>query len=161
LIPERSGFLGKPFTAEGIEQQQSIYTLGRTTLTISKKYTPWNSIKGFSKPPNENFNQVVHIAGKTDIVPRIGKEKSWFFKVNVNGTTRLLESLEKLSERPKQFVFISTIAVYGLDTRELIKEKHPTNANTSYGKSKLLGFIKHIFNMKKQIIVNDSFVKIY
>ena len=39
---------------------------------------------------------------------------------------------------PKALVFISTVAVYGCESGELITEEHPLEGETPYAKSKIL-----------------------
>jgi len=84
---------------------------------------------------NEKFDIVLHAAGKAHVVPRTEEEKKAFFDVNFNGTRNLCEALEK-NGVPKSIIFISTVAVYGLDFGENITEDAPLNGNTPYAKSK-------------------------
>ena len=67
------------------------------------------------------FDLVIHAAGKAHIVPRTEEESKAFFDVNVIGTRNLLGGLEQATI-PKSFVFISTVAVYGLSVGTSIDE---------------------------------------
>lgn len=58
--------------------------------------------------------------------------------VNYQGTLNLLKGLEFCRTLPRQFIFISTVAVYGLDKGDHISEDHPLNGETPYAKSKIL-----------------------
>jgi len=82
----------------------------------------------------DTFDMVIHAAGKAHVVPKNGEEEKLFFDVNYLGTINLLQALEK--NPPKSFVFISTVAVYGLEEGDLITEDFPLNGSTSYAKSK-------------------------
>ena len=86
-------------------------------------------------PVLPSHDLMIHAAGKAHLVPRTEEEKADFFHVNVTGTANLLAGLER-SGLPKYFVFISSVAVYGLDEGELIEEDYPLNAQDPYGKSK-------------------------
>lgn len=80
---------------------------------------------------------VVHAAGKAHAVPMTDIEKQEFYRVNLEGTKNLCRALEALNELPKSFIFISTVAVYGVDTGQGISEGHPLNGTTPYSDSKI------------------------
>lgn len=75
---------------------------------------------------SHSFDLVVHAAG--DIHPK--KSNS----VNFTGTINLCNSLDP--NPPKQFVFISSVQVYGKVLGENLDESTPLRPITSYGKSK-------------------------
>lgn len=84
----------------------------------------------------EEFDVVLHAAGKAHMVPKTESEKKAFFDVNFQGTVNLCKALEN-SGVPKAFIFISTVAVYGLEFGENITEEHPLNGDTPYALSKI------------------------
>ena len=84
----------------------------------------------------EKFDVVLHAAGKAYKVPKTESEKKAFFDVNFQGTVNLCKALEN-SGVPKAFIFISTVAVYGLEFGENITEVHPLNGDTPYALSKI------------------------
>jgi len=57
----------------------------------------------------------------------IGKVKA----IN-NGTKNLLNSMHNQLQKISQFVLISSVSVYGLDTGIMIDENHPLNGNSAY-----------------------------
>ena len=133
LITGASGFLGKSILNFFSSKEISILSLGRNSL---------NDIKCdlSSEIPNLNFTEielVIHAAGKAHKIPKTKIEVSQFFEVNMKGTQNLLISLEQLSQLPKYFVFISTVAVYGLDSGMKIGENTPLLAIDPYGLSKI------------------------
>jgi nucleoside-diphosphate-sugar epimerase len=81
------------------------------------------------------FNLVVHCAGKAHTKPKTEIEAKKFFEVNVNGTQNLLKGLALVGV-PKQFVFISSVAVYGKECGISISENEKLNAKDPYGLSK-------------------------
>src|SRR6478672_2254906 len=108
LLTGSSGFLGKTILAELQNQRLDVLTLGRSDE---------NTIKCdlSSKVPVIPFvDQVIHVAGKAHVVPSSSGESKDFFDVNVQGTKNLLQSLEN-NRTLKQFIFISSVAVYGLN----------------------------------------------
>jgi len=128
LLTGSSGFLGQII----LNQTGTDYI-----KTLNRKNANY-SIHLDSEVPvfNESFELVIHSAGKAHLVPKTQTEKQGFFDVNVAGTLNLLKGLENTS-LPKAFVFISSVAVYGLETGTLITEDHPLLANDPYGKSKI------------------------
>lgn len=130
LFTGASGFLGvnlKPLLNENF----NVKTLG---LTEEDDYNVnmANSIPEF----NESFEVILHAAGKAHMVPKTEAEKKAFFDVNYQGTVNLCKALEK-SSVPSAFIFISTVAVYGLETGEEITEEHPLNGDSPYALSKI------------------------
>ncbi|SEA16368.1 Nucleoside-diphosphate-sugar epimerase [Porphyromonadaceae bacterium KH3R12] len=84
----------------------------------------------------EEFDVALHAAGKAHMVPKTESEKKAFFDVNFQGTVNLCKALEN-SGVPKAFIFVSTVAVYGLEFGENITEEHPLNGDTPYALSKI------------------------
>lgn len=82
---------------------------------------------------NEDFEVVLHVAG---LAHTIGKSDQDYYNVNFEGTKNLCKSLEKCHIR--NFIFISSVAVYGLESGNEIKETQKPKPNTAYGISKLL-----------------------
>lgn len=85
---------------------------------------------------SEQYDIVLHAAGKAHVVPKTEAEKQSFFDVNLQGTKNLCAALEK-SGIPKSFIFISTVAVYGCDFGENITEEYPLNGDSPYALSKI------------------------
>ena len=130
LFTGASGFLGsnlKPLLRNEFE----VKTLG---LTDEDDY----KVNIASTVPNVDihFDVVLHAAGKAHTVPKSEEEKKLFFDINYQGTVNLCKALVR-SGLPKAFVFISTVAVYGLESGENITEEHPLNGDTPYALSKI------------------------
>ncbi|MFD2284860.1 NAD-dependent epimerase/dehydratase family protein [Pedobacter petrophilus] len=128
ILTGANGFLGKAiyhhFSAE------TVFRLGRTAgeLIVDLEH---------DLPALPPADLVIHAAGKAHSVPRTPAEKEAFKNVNVAGTRRLLTTLKQADVLPKYFVFISSIAVYGLEKGTLIDENHPLAATDPYGRSKI------------------------
>jgi nucleoside-diphosphate-sugar epimerase len=135
LLTGASGFLGNYIKNE-FAISSIVYSIGRSTSNNVENIIA-NIANEIPLLPDVFFEKVIHIAGKAHIFPKTEEEKKDFYTVNVQGTKNLLFSLEKLSSLPKQFIFISTVAVYGKNEGILIDEDFPTNPNTPYGDSKL------------------------
>ena len=70
---------------------------------------------------DKSFDVILHAAGKAHVVPKTEEEKKLFFDINYQGTINICKALEKY-RLPKAFIFISIVAVYGLETGENITE---------------------------------------
>lgn len=146
LLTGASGFLGSYIKSNLNQQTDHIITLGRAesndivcdlSLHIPTITTP--------------INVVIHAAGKAHHLPKNNVEAKAFFDVNVNGTENLCTALLKLAFLPSAFIFISSVAVYGLDKGIMINEKHALNGDSPYSKSKIAA---EIF-LKKWCIENN------
>lgn len=126
LITGSTGFFGK-IIAQIIDFK--LYTLNRNHGDFIC------DLSLFSIEFNVNFDLVIHNAGKAHSLPKTEEEKISFFKVNVIGTKNLLKGLEM--NRPKYFVFISSVAVYGKESGLNISENEKLNATDPYGLSKI------------------------
>lgn len=130
LVTGASGFLGK-YIVDELSEKAIISSLSRTSgdyiLSLEIQIPDFN----------ESFDLVIHNAGKAHKVPKTFKEDQAFFQVNVQGTQNLLHGIERSGILPKSFIFISSVAVYGVDKGENINENSPLLANDSYGLSKI------------------------
>lgn len=128
LVTGANGFLGKSIVKE--LSKHTISSLSRTSGDY--KVSLEKEIPHFI----EKFDLVVHTAGKAHSIPKTEAEKMQFYEVNVTGTENLLKGLEQ-SVIPKQFVFISSVSVYGQEKGVNINEEYPLDAKDPYGLSKI------------------------
>lgn len=132
LFTGASGFLGANILPRLRNEYRKVVTLGHQelddiTVNISR------TVPEFT----EHFDIVLHAAGKAHIIPKTLDEEKSFYDVNFEGTKNLCIGLEKAG-LPKHFIFISTVAVYGCDSGNLITEDHPLAGTTPYAKSKIM-----------------------
>lgn len=130
LFTGASGFLGsnlKPLLKKNFE----VKTLGLTDED------DFNVNLASSIPELDcSFDVILHAAGKAHVIPKTEEEKKLFFDINYQGTVNLCNALER-SGLPKAFIFISTVAVYGLETGINITEEYPLNGDSPYALSKI------------------------
>jgi nucleoside-diphosphate-sugar epimerase len=129
LLTGASGFLGKHIYGE-LKDHGNIVTLSRVGSNINVNLDR-------DIPKLEYLDLIVHAAGKAHSVPKTELEIKSFFDVNLKGTENLLKALEKLAVLPGFFVFISSVAVYGLDSGTKINENTVLQAKDPYGLSKI------------------------
>lgn len=131
LFTGASGFLGyniRPI----LEKSYDVHTIGLTDdddikINMAKDVPPINT----------HYDVVLHAAGKAHTVPKTEAEKQIFYDVNYQGTVNLCKALENAGI-PKSIVFISTVAVYGCESGELITEDYPLDGDTPYAISKIM-----------------------
>lgn len=87
-------------------------------------------------PKLQQFDMVIHSAGLAHLIPKNPEEEQKFYQVNLVGTQNLLKGLDACEYPPKAIVFISTVAVYGIEEGEMISELTTPKPETPYGKSK-------------------------
>ncbi|NPA37922.1 MAG: NAD-dependent epimerase/dehydratase family protein [Chlorobi bacterium] len=132
LLTGGSGFFGYYLKKE-LEKSGSVTTIGisdcdNICIDLSKDIPLLT----------QKYDLVVHAAGKAHIVPRNKKERQSFYDVNYSGTLNLLKSLSRKDLIPDMFVFISSVAVYGLESGENINEDAELKAEDPYGDSKIM-----------------------
>jgi nucleoside-diphosphate-sugar epimerase len=129
LVTGGSGFLGQ-FISQYLRRFGRVKTLSRShgdyICDLSEAIPELNQV----------FDLVVHSAGMAHKTPRSVGVGDLFHSVNVIGTLRLLEALENAG-LPRGFVFISSVAVYGLSNGTLINESSELSAIDPYGHSKI------------------------
>lgn len=130
LFTGGSGFLGRSVIPL-LKEKYEIKTLGFDD-TCHYKLDISQQIPEIA----EDFDIVVHAAGKAHSVPKTSNEALAFYNVNLNGTKNICTAFEN-KKKPQSFIFISTVAVYGCDFGENIDETHPLNGDDPYAKSKI------------------------
>lgn len=131
LITGGNGFLGTHLKKFYTKENFKIFSLGRT----GKSDIQCDISTKVPKLPEVDF--VIHAAGKAHTVPKTQEEENDFFSVNLQGTVNLCKGLESIHCLPKEFIFISTVAVYGLDEGVDIDENYPLLGTSPYAKSKI------------------------
>ncbi len=129
LITGSTGFLGKEITRHTCDNSR-VYCINRT------KGDYCFNLETNIPLLNNKFDRVVHAAGKAHSIINKEIEGNKFFEVNVKGTENLLRGLE-FAGIPKEFVFISSVAVYGKEFGCNIAETEVLDAKDPYGASKI------------------------
>ena len=149
LITGASGFIGS-FLAEAAAEQ-GFDTWAGVRASSSKAYLQHPAIRffelDFAHPERlrqaladhahryGRFDYVVHCAGVTKCI-----DKADFERVNYRQTCDFVNALRELDMVPQQFIFISTLSVFGPiheQTYQPISEHDVPQPNTAYGQSKL------------------------
>ena len=149
LVTGASGFIGSFIVERALELGFEVFAGLRSSsnrryltdpaiqfleLDFTKQDLLKQSLADF-KNKHSRFDYIIHCAGVTKC-----KNKSEFVEVNYLQTKSFVDVLIELDIVPKQFLFVSTLSVFGpikeLDYKP-ITESDVRNPNTAYGLSKL------------------------
>lgn len=130
LFTGGTGFLGRNIMSK-LQQ-----TFEVTTCGLSERNAVRCDLALGLPSLTDHYDIVLHAAGKAHFVPVTAEDDRKFHAVNYEGTVNLCRALEKAGV-PKSFIFISTVAVYGRESGEIITESHPLEGTTPYAKSKI------------------------
>lgn len=149
LVTGASGFIGSFLVQGGLDRGLQVWAGMRKTS--SRKYLQDERIQfaeldfanvqqleeqlAAHKEKHGGWDYIIHCAGVTKCI-----EKDGFEKGNFEATRHFVEVLQKLDIVPQQFIYISSLSIFG-PIREkdytAIRESDRPQPNTAYGVSKL------------------------
>lgn len=135
-----TGFLGKNISTHFVNEGHE--TISTSREQIASKLTGCRSI-----------DLLIHAAGRAHSTKNTKEEVKAFFNVNFDLTKKITESINQNKIELNTFVFISTVAVYGLKEGLDIKESSPLNGNSPYAQSKIMAE-EHLQKWAKESGVN-------
>ena len=122
LITGKDSYIGTSFE-KWVEQYGDTYIVD----TIDVRDGSWKE-QSFS-----GYDAILHVAGIAHINPK-KVDESLYYKVNRDLAVDL--AVKAKQEGVKQFVFLSSMSVYGIEEGVITKDT-PCNPKSSYGKAKL------------------------
>ncbi len=150
LITGASGFIGSFLVEGGLQRRHEVWAAirrGSSTeyltdpgihlieFDFDNKESLRHTLEQF-KAQNGSFDVIIHAAGATKCI-----KQEQFFRSNTLVTKNLVESLRENDMLPAQFIYLSTLGVFGPAKEQFpytpIEETDKKCPNTSYGKSKL------------------------
>jgi nucleoside-diphosphate-sugar epimerase len=134
LLTGGNGFLGSYIKNAYEEAMWRVFTLGRT----EKNDIVIDLAQEEPILEQYQFDRVIHAAGYAHRVKQINDAVQTFYDVNLHGTNHLLNSLSGHVQDIRQFVYISSVAVYGQETGRLLDEYTNLEGRGAYAQSKIL-----------------------
>lgn len=159
LVTGASGFIGSFIVEKGLELGHDIWAGMRTgssrrflqdkrirfiELDLSCRNKLDARLKDFASE-HGGWDCIIHAAGATKCI-----DKRDFMRTNFEGTKNLIEGLAAVGITPKQFIYLSSLSVFGPVREEQpytpILDSDEASPNTEYGRSKLLteAYIRNI-----------------
>lgn len=149
MITGASGFIGSFIVEEALKRKFGVwagirasssreYLKNRKIHILELDFAHPNELRAQlsgHKGTYNKFDYIIHCAGVTKCV-----DKNDFDRVNYLQTKYFVDTLRELNMIPKQFIFISTLSVFGPvreKTYRPISESDTPMPNTAYGLSKL------------------------
>lgn len=151
LITGVQGFIGRKVSYFLVKKKMNVYGIGRGKLSVNeiKKLGLKKNISGQINTSNLkkfnkiNFDYVIHCAGKV-----IGLKPNDDFKRNVL-TTQLVCDFASNQEIKPNFIFLSTVAVYGNSKSQKLVEKNNIKPISNYALNKIISEkILEFYNQK-------------
>lgn len=130
VVTGATGFVGQVIVKQLLAAGDEVVVLTRNvakaaiSLGSSCKYFQWDDMN--NPPPIEAFagaEGVINLLGETISKRWDEQQKKKIYNSRINGTKRLVEIIEKLTNRPKVFVSASAIGIYGNRGPEDINEE--------------------------------------
>lgn len=142
LVTGASGFVGSTLCEELLKRGVETYALMRKTSSLANLGTASvKPVHGDLRSPEglekavADADVIFHVAG---VVAALSRED--FFASNVQGTRNLLEAVSRRANKPKRFVYVSSLAAAGPSTPEREGcESDECRPVSDYGASKLGG----------------------
>ncbi|MBY0272183.1 MAG: NAD-dependent epimerase/dehydratase family protein [Alphaproteobacteria bacterium] len=137
LVTGANGFVGQALCAHIPRHGFNAYGLLRKkqeNLTIKKQFIVEDFLKHSDwEPILKGMDAVIHAAGLAHVKSRPDKD---YYEINTEITKKL--ALECVKFNVKRFVYISSLAVYGVSSsQDVVALSTPLNPKTPYGHSKL------------------------
>lgn len=86
----------------------------------------------------QKIGMLIHAAGKAHSTLTNREETQAFYEVNYELTKKITETIDQKKIELNTFVFISTVAVYGIEAGLDISEEAPLKGNSPYAQSKIM-----------------------
>jgi len=147
IVTGAAGFIGSHLTDLLLEQGHEVvgiddFSTGRDSNLAQARRSPRFQFLQqdiVDIPPSAvsgGVDWIFHLAGRADLVPSIEKPEE-YFKVNVEGTFRMLELGRHLGV--KRFIYTASSTCYGLATVVPTPETYPCEPKHPYGLTKRMG----------------------
>ncbi len=154
-ITGSSGFLGRRLTRAFRSPDHRVVGLSRRSCPLADAPI---AIDLASSDACEELKRLRSLFGAPDLIVHtasrqpVGADVSEYVKSNVLTLANMLDSFDE--HPPRQFIYTSTLSVYGQPDANPVSEAHPARANSPYPLTKRLGEqLAESFQDRTQVIV--------
>lgn len=137
LITGVTGFVGSNLL-NYIQKQEHIELYGMVRYRRQQDKLIGSELKGIVTEDEVisdfQYDVVVHLAGKAHDIKKVADEKEYYLS-NEKLTADLYDAFLKY-DNPGSFIYVSSVSVFSIGSKEPYTEEHIPNPNTPYGISK-------------------------
>lgn len=135
LVTGATGFIGRHLCSALVEASTKVVVLGRGGSINDPEMQFWDMSEAPAASAIDQVDAIFHLAGKAHALTETKQDEEEYFRINTEGTRRLLEAAAAGGVR--RFVFFSSIKAMGEGGHTCLDESAPCNPETPYGASKL------------------------
>jgi uncharacterized protein (TIGR01777 family) len=131
LVTGASGFVGRVIVGQLLEKGDEVVVLtsniAKAALTLGSKCHYYQWVDTNILPPQEAFegvDAVINLMGENIAAKRWTEDqKKKIYNSRIDGTSRLVEAISKMTKKPSVFVSTSAVGIYGNRGGEEITEE--------------------------------------
>jgi len=136
LVTGATGFIGRRLCAVLKQHGSHVRALGRGERDgLWNRFIRADLAQGVPADALHDVDTVFHLAGKAHALSETSQDEAEYFRINTEGTRRLLEVAGEAGVR--RFVFFSSVKAMGEGGDACLDESAACCPETPYGKSKL------------------------
>jgi len=130
-----TGFIGQHLCKSLERKDIELHILGRTRPGFGPHFHLWDMQESLDDKYLQGIDTVFHLAGKAHTLSETRQDADEYFRINTEGTRRLLEAAREAGVR--RFVFFSSVKAMCEGGDACLDESATYHPETPYGKSKL------------------------
>ncbi len=137
LITGATGLIGRELCAALKARCVHVRALGRQQVDGPDAFFRADLTRGVPVDALHDVDTVFHLAGKAHALSETQQDEDEYFRINTEGTQKLLEAAKEAGIR--RFIFFSSVKAMGegTDSHTPLNESAGCHPETPYGKSKL------------------------
>lgn len=111
LVTGATGFIGQHLCRALLQKHIDLHVMGRKDSGLDVKFHRWEMQASLDAEYLRGIDTIFHLAGKAHALTETQQDADEYFRINTNGTRKLLEAAKVA--RVKRFVFFSSVKAMG------------------------------------------------